>query len=51
MNREPVKVTKDGGDMVILPGPCDEFCSSILDRLQFPDFEIRESGQNAVAII
>ncbi len=51
MNWEPMKLLKDGCDIVIFTGLRDDFSSSILDRLQFADFAIRESGQNAVAII
>ena len=51
MDWEPVKFTENGGDMVKFAGPSDEFCSGILDRLQFADFTIWQSGQNAIAII
>ena len=51
MNWEPMKLLKDGGDMVISMRLGNEFSSSILDRLQFTDFAIRESSQNAVTII
>ena len=50
-NWEPMKLSKDGDDTVVFTGPGDEVSSSILDRLQFADFAIRESGQDAVAII
>ena len=46
-----MKFLKDGGDMVIFIGLGDEFSSSILDRLQFANFAIQESSQNAVAVI
>ena len=50
MNQEPMELLKDGGDMVMFTRLGDEFGSRILDGLQFVDFAIRESGQNAIAI-
>ena len=50
-NRGPVKLSKDGGDMVIFMRPSDKFSSSILDGLQYANFTVRESSQDAVAIV
>ena len=51
MNWEPMKFSKDGGDMVVFTGPGDEFSSSVPDRLQFADFTIWKSSQNPVTVI
>ena len=51
MNREPMKLSKDGRDMVIFTRLSDKFCSSIPDRLQFANVTVRQSGQDAVAIV
>ena len=40
MDHYPVKFSENGGDMVKVVGPGDEFSSSVLDGLQFADFII-----------
>ncbi len=51
INWKPVELSEDGGDVVILAGLGNEFSSSFLDRLQFTDFTVWQSSQNAVAVI
>ncbi len=40
MNREPMKLLENGGDVVIFMRPSDKFSSSVLDRLQFANVKI-----------
>ena len=51
MNREPMKLPGNGRDMVIFTRRSDEFGSCILDGLQLANVKVRESGQDAVAIV
>ena len=49
--REPVELFKEKGYMVILAGLGDQLGCSILDGLKPRDVTIRQSGQDAVAIV
>ena len=46
-----MKFSKVGGDMVVFTGLRGEISSSTLDILQFADFAIWKSSQNAVTVI